>query len=94
MGGKGVFPEIWPLAEELVADALVVTVDQVAEAVRLLAQRGRVVAEGAGAAPVAAAMIHGSKLTPNRGSLVCVVSGGNIDQSVFAAILSGSVPSS
>ena len=92
MGGKGVFPDIWPLAQELVADVITVTVDQVAEAVRLLAQRGRVVAEGAGAAPVAAAMIHGAKLTPNRGSLVCVVSGGNIDASVLSTILAGELP--
>ena len=92
MGGRGVFPAIWPLAEELVAGVLTVTVEQVAEAVRLLAQRGRVVAEGAGAAPVAAAMVFGAKLIPNKGSLVCIVSGGNIDQSVLAAILDNRRP--
>ncbi len=92
MGGKGVFTDMWPLSQDLVADVLTVTVEQVAEAVRLIAQRGRAVAEGAGAAPVAAAMVHGAKLTPNKGSLVCVVSGGNIEASVLSTILSGQLP--
>jgi threonine dehydratase len=92
IGGRGVFPEMWPLAQDLVAGVLTVTVDEVAEGVRLIAQRGRVVAEGAGAAPVAAAVRHGAKLTPDGGSLVCIVSGGNIDASILAAILAGSVP--
>ncbi|MEK7402436.1 MAG: threonine/serine dehydratase [Gemmatimonadota bacterium] len=92
MGGRGVFPEMWPLAQLLVADVLTVTVQQVADAVRLLAQRGRVVAEGAGAAPVAAAIAYGARLAPNKGSVVCVVSGGNIDASVLSQILAGNTP--
>lgn len=93
MGGRGVFAEMWPLAQALVADVLTVTVDQVADAIRLLAQRGRVVAEGAGAAPVAAAIAHAARLAPNQGSVVCVVSGGNIDASVLSQILAGNAPS-
>ena len=92
MGGRGVFDAVWPLAQSLVAGVLTVTVAQVAEAVRLLAQRGRVVAEGAGAAPVAAAVHHGDKLTPNGGATVCVVSGGNIDLNVLSQILAGRTP--
>ncbi|HEX7940113.1 MAG TPA: pyridoxal-phosphate dependent enzyme [Gemmatimonadaceae bacterium] len=92
MGGRGVFHAIWPLAQTLVADVLTVTVKQVAEAVALLAQRGRVVAEGAGAAPVAAAIAHEGKLAPNKGAVVCVVSGGNIDMSALSEILAGRVP--
>jgi threonine dehydratase len=92
MGGRGVFPDIWPLAQELVAGVLTLTVDEVAEGVRILAQRGRVVAEGAGGAPVAAALRDGERLTPNKGSLVCVVSGGNIDPGVLATILEGKTP--
>ena len=92
MGGRGVFPAIWPLAQSLVADVLTVTVEQVADAVRLLAQRARVVAEGAGAAPVAAAMAYSGKLAPGKGSVVCVVSGGNIDTSVLSEILAGRYP--
>lgn len=90
IGGRGVFPDIWPLARELVAGALTVTVAQVAEAVSLLAQRARVVAEGAGAAPVAAA--RAATLAPMPRRVVCIVSGGNIDPSVLATILSGSIP--
>ena len=93
MGGRGVFPEMWPLAQELVTDTLVVTVEQVAAAVRMIAERGRVVAEGAGAAPLAAALAYADRLTPRPRSIVCVVSGGNIDTGVLSQILAGSVPS-
>jgi threonine dehydratase len=60
----------------------------VADAVRLLVERTRVVAEGAGAAPVAAALAHdiGAR------KVVCVVSGGNIDTKKLATILSGDIP--
>jgi threonine dehydratase len=74
MGGKSVFPRMWPLAQTLLERPLVVSVDAIANAVRLLATRSRVVAEGAGAAPLAAALHHG---IPGR--VVCIVSGGNID---------------
>ncbi len=51
IGGRGVSPEIWPLAQQLIGGVLRVTVTQVAAAVKLLAEQMRVVAEGAGAAP-------------------------------------------
>jgi threonine synthase len=60
----------------------------VAAAVRLLAERAHVVAEGAGAAPVAAAL--SGRAGP--GKVVCVVSGGNIDGAVLARILAGETP--
>jgi threonine dehydratase len=91
IGGRSVFPEIWPLARELIASSLVTTVEQVAEAIRLLAQRAHVVAEGAGASALAAARKHVSELTPSSKRLVCIVSGGNIDASVLSKILSGSI---
>ena len=88
IGGKSVLPEMWPMVRGLVEGSIVVTLEEVAGAIRLLAERNRVVAEGAGAVPVAAALrgeAEGAKL-------VCVVSGGNIDPRIFARILTGEVP--
>ena len=92
IGGRGVFPEMWSLAQQVVAAALTVPVADVAVAVRLLAQRARVVAEGAGAAPLAAARSRVSALTPVLKRVVCIVSGGNINVTNLALILSGSIP--
>jgi threonine dehydratase len=83
-----VLPEIWPLARKLLDGSLVVTLADVAAAVRLLVERSHVVAEGAGAASAAAAL-------PGRagnGKVVCIVSGGNIDPRKLATILAGSIP--
>jgi len=88
IGGKNVFAEMWPLARELLAGSLVVSVEEVAAAVRLLAERNRVVAEGAGAAPVAAAL---NRIIDAK-TIVCVISGGNIDSDTLATILRGEIP--
>jgi threonine dehydratase len=64
------------------------TVDEIAAALRLLAERQRVIAEGAGAAPVAAALSGKA----GGGKIVCVVSGGNLDTHRLVAILSGETP--
>jgi threonine dehydratase len=88
IGSKGVLPEMWPLASRLLDGAISSPLDDVAAAVRLLVERARVVSEGAGAAPVAAALSGKA----GRGKTVCVVSGGNIDARVLARILSGEVP--
>jgi threonine dehydratase len=88
IGGKSVLPEMWPLVRRLLDGSLVVTLAEVASAVRLLLERNRVVAEGAGAAPVAAATLG----LAGRGKLVCVVSGGNIDAGKLTRILQGDVP--
>jgi len=87
IGGNGVLAEMWPIVSALLAGALVSSVDQIAAAVRLLAERARVVAEGAGAASLAAALGH-----QVAGKVVCVVSGGNIDGAKLATILTGGVP--
>jgi len=84
IGGRGVLPEMFPIVRELVAGALVSPVDEVAAAVRLLVERARIVAEGAGATPVAAALAGRA----GRGKVVCVVSGGNIDTTTLADVLS------
>jgi threonine dehydratase len=92
MGGRGVFPEIWPLAQSLVAGVLEVSVKEIAEAVEMIVRLTRMVPEGAGAAPLAALIRHAENLTPRPSKIVCVVSGGNIDQSVLAKILMGQAP--
>ncbi|HUK63633.1 MAG TPA: pyridoxal-phosphate dependent enzyme [Dongiaceae bacterium] len=88
MGGPFVLADMWPMASALLAGSLVLTVDEIAAAVRLLAERQRVIAEGAGAAPVAAALTGRA----GGGKIVCVVSGGNLDSSRLVKILAGETP--
>jgi len=87
-GSPAVLPRMWELAHGLLDGAAAVPIAETAAAVRLLAERARVVAEGAGALSLAAALAgHGG-----TGSVVCVVSGGNIDSSKLATILAGGTP--
>jgi threonine dehydratase len=88
MGGKSILDEMWPLARQVLAGSLAVSLRQVADAVRLLVERARIVAEGAGAAPVAAALAHDT----GERRVVCVISGGNIDTNKLATLLSGDMP--
>jgi len=88
IGSKTMVEEMWPLVVKLIDGTVVASPDEAAEAVRLLATRNRVVAEGAGAVPVAAALAGRA----GPGKVVAVVSGGNIDAAKFARILSGEVP--
>jgi len=88
IGAPVVFPEMWSLTKQLLDGSLVASLDEVAAAVRLLAERNRVIAEGAGAAPVAAALGGGA----GTGRIVCIVSGGNIDAGCLARILEGHPP--
>ena len=88
ISGRSVLPEMWPLVRQLLRGSIVVSLEDIAAAIRLLVSRARVVAEGAGAAPVAAAL--SGRAGPGR--LVCVVSGGNIDPAVLARILAGETP--
>lgn len=88
IGGKSLLPEMWPLAASLLSGSLAVSPEQVAAAIRLLVERNRVVAEGAGATPVAAALAGMAGV----GRVVCIVSGGNIDSHKLATILEGSLP--
>ncbi|MDQ3065697.1 MAG: threonine/serine dehydratase [Actinomycetota bacterium] len=87
-GAKVVLPAMWERAQPLLAGAYTVSLDETAAAVRLLAERTRVIAEGAGALSVAAAL---SENVPGR-KLVCIVSGGNIDAGRLATILGGRTP--
>jgi threonine dehydratase len=83
IGGRGVLPEMWPLVSALLDGALIAELDEVAMTVRLLVERARVVAEGAGAVPVAAALAGRG----GHGRVVCVVSGGNIDLRTLIELL-------
>ena len=87
-GAKVVLPAMWERAQPLLAGAHAVSLDETAAAVRLLAERVRVVAEGAGALALAAAL---SGRVPGE-KLVCIVSGGNIDAHRLGAILAGETP--
>jgi len=88
MGGPRVLADMWPLVSQLLDGSLVVELDEIAAAIRLLAERNRIIAEGAGASPVAAALAGKA----GTGKVVCVVSGGNLDTSKLVTILEGGVP--
>jgi threonine dehydratase len=83
VGGKSVFPQMFERAKRLIDGPLVAQVQEVASALRLIAERNRVVAEGAGATPVACALAGRASV----GKVVCVVSGGNLDLQKLAEIL-------
>jgi threonine dehydratase len=83
-GGKSVFPRMWQRMQPVVDEFLVMTLEEVRQAMRLLAEQARVIAEGAGALAVAAALSGKA----GRGPVVAVVSGGNIDLAKFCALIS------
>ena len=86
-GSRRVLDSMWPLVAPLVDDALAIPVAEVAAAVRTLAERVRVIAEGAGALAPAAALSGRA----GTGKVVCVISGGNINLAKLAEILAGSL---
>jgi len=85
-GGKSVFPRMWDLAHHLLAGSIVSTLDDIRQALRILAERNHVIAEGAGACAVAAGL--SGKCQAKK--IVCVVSGGNIDLKKFVELVSTS----
>jgi threonine dehydratase len=88
IGFGQVLPEMWPLARAMIDEVVTVSLAQVAQAIKWLAENNRIVAEGAGAVSVAAALAG-----QYSSSKICaVISGGNIDSDVFASILQGHVP--
>jgi len=84
-GGKSVFPRMWALAHHTLAGSVVVTLEEVRRAMKLVAERNHVIAEGAGACAVAAALT--GKCGP--GKVVALISGGNIDLTTFRDLISG-----
>ncbi|MDP9197736.1 MAG: pyridoxal-phosphate dependent enzyme [Pseudomonadota bacterium] len=88
IGSRSVFPQMLARAQRLLAGSLVSTLDEIADAIRRLAERAHVIAEGAGACGVAAALASRA----GCGRIVCVVSGGNIDADRLATILARGRP--
>jgi threonine dehydratase len=83
IGAPFVFPEMWSLAQSLLAGSLVVSLAQVRAAIRTLIEKVHIVVEGAGAVATAAALTG----QPGPGKIACIVSGGNIDHTVLCSIL-------
>jgi threonine dehydratase len=84
-GARAVLPGMWPFVREVIDGAHVATLAETREAIRLIAERARVIAEGAGALAAAVALSGRA----GGGKIACIVSGGNIDASTLAGILTG-----
>jgi threonine dehydratase len=82
-GGQSMFPRMWERIEPIVDGCLVVTLENTKNAMRLLAEKARVIAEGAGALPVAAALSGKA----GNGPIVAIISGGNIDLHKFCELI-------
>ena len=82
-GGKSVFPRMWERMKPVVDDYIVVSLDETKKAMRLMAEKARIIAEGAGALSVAAALTGKA----GKGPIVAIVSGGNIDLAKFCEII-------
>jgi threonine dehydratase len=82
-GGKSVFPRMWERMRPVVDGCIVVTLEETKRAMRLMAEKARVIAEGAGALPLAAALTGKA----GRGPIVAIVSGGNIDLKQFSELI-------
>jgi threonine dehydratase len=88
VGYGSVLPEMWPLLRAMIDEVVTVSLAQVAQTIKLLAENNRIVAEGAGAISVAAALAG----QYSHSKVCAVISGGNIDSELFAGILRGQTP--
>lgn len=82
-GGQSVTQRMWDRMQAVVDGSVTVTLDQVREAMRLMAEKARVISEGAGALALAAALTGKA----GDGPIVCIVSGGNIDLAKFCSLI-------
>jgi len=82
-GGKSVFPRMWQRMQGLVDGSIVVTLQETKAAMRLMAEKARVIAEGAGALALAAALTGQA----GQGPIVAIVSGGNIDMARYSELI-------
>jgi threonine dehydratase len=82
-GGQSMFPRMWERMKPVVDDYLVVSLEETKKAMRLMAEKTRIISEGAGALPVAAALTGKS----GKGPIVAIVSGGNIDLNKFCELI-------
>ena len=87
-GGKSVFPRMWQRMQPLVDGCIVVSLNEVKQAMRLMAEKARVIAEGAGALSLAAALTGKA----GKGPIVAIVSGGNIDLAKFFELIDETRP--
>jgi threonine dehydratase len=87
-GSGALLPDMWERAQPLVSEAYAIALSDAAAAIRVLAERARIVAEGAAGLAVAAALAG----LAGEGRVVCIVCGGNIDPARLATILDGRVP--
>lgn len=85
-GGQSMFPRMWERMKSIVDGYIVVTLEDTKSAMRLLAEKARIIAEGAGALPVAAALSGKA----GKGPIVAIISGGNIDLQKFCELISQS----
>jgi threonine dehydratase len=86
-GGQSVFPRMWERMQPVVDNCIVVSLNETKRAMRLMAEKMRVIVEGAGALPVAAALTGKA----GRGPIVAIVSGGNVDMAKFCELISSAV---
>ena len=82
-GGQSLFPRMWERMKPVVDGCIVVSLDETKNAMRLLAEKARVIAEGAGALSVAAALTG----KVGQGPIVAIISGGNVDLAKFCEII-------
>lgn len=82
-GGQSVFPRMWDRMKPLVDGSIVVTLDETRKAMRLMAEKARIISEGAGALPLAAALTGKA----GNGPIVAIVSGGNLDLKKFSELI-------
>jgi len=82
-GGQSMFPRMWDRMKPLVDDYIVVTLEETKKAMRIMAEKARIISEGAGALPLAAALTGKA----GKGPIVAIVSGGNIDLKKFFELI-------
>ena len=82
-GGQSMFPRMWERMKPVVDGYIVVSLDETKKAMRLMAEKARIISEGAGALPLAAALTGKA----GQGPIVCVVSGGNLDLKKFCELI-------
>ncbi len=82
-GGRSVIPRMWERMRQVVDGDIVVTLEETRRAMRLMAEKARVISEGAGALPLAAALTGKA----GDGPIACIVSGGNVDLKKFADLI-------
>lgn len=83
-GGQSVFPRMWERMRPVIDGSLVVSLEETRRAMRMMAEKARVIAEGAGALPLAAVL---SGQVKGPGPIVCIVSGGNVDLAKFSELI-------